>query len=42
MGGRAVKQAEPVAEGVAHAVRLLPVLTSRRHIDLQRVCSSMA
>ncbi|MFD0275121.1 putative leader peptide [Kitasatospora sp. NPDC127111] len=27
---------------MARAVRLLPVLTSRRHIDLQRVCSSMA
>ncbi|GAA1078329.1 hypothetical protein [Kitasatospora arboriphila] len=35
-------QTEPVTGGVAHAVRLLPVLTSRRHIDLLRVCSSLA
>ncbi|MFG2821554.1 putative leader peptide [Kitasatospora sp. NPDC048365] len=27
---------------MACAVRTLPMLTSRRHIDLQRVCSSMA
>ncbi|MFD9123873.1 hypothetical protein [Kitasatospora sp. NPDC059571] len=37
-----MRQPEPVIEGAAHAVRLLPVLTSRRHIDLLRVCSSMA
>ncbi|GHF37965.1 hypothetical protein GCM10018790_14570 [Kitasatospora xanthocidica] len=42
VGGRAVKRAERAADGAAHAVRLLPVLTCRRHIDLQRVCSSMA
>ncbi|GAA0666349.1 hypothetical protein GCM10010193_17380 [Kitasatospora atroaurantiaca] len=42
VGGRAVRRAEPVIDGVAHAVRLLPMLTCRRHIDLQRVCSSMA
>ncbi|MCU7826931.1 hypothetical protein [Kitasatospora sp. DSM 101779] len=33
---------EPVAGGVSHAVPPLPVLTSRRHIDLLRVCSSLA
>ncbi|OKI16413.1 hypothetical protein A6A07_10295 [Streptomyces sp. CB03911] len=42
VGGRTVRHVEPVIDGVAHAVRLLPMLTCRRHIDLQRVCSSMA
>ncbi|MCG6494436.1 hypothetical protein [Kitasatospora sp. A2-31] len=37
-----MRNAEPVAQGAAHAVRLLPVLTCRRHIDLLRVSSSMA
>ncbi|WP_406210363.1 hypothetical protein OH807_40535 [Kitasatospora sp. NBC_01560] len=37
-----MRHAEPVIDGVAHAVRLRPVLTCRRHIDLQRVCSSLA
>ncbi|MFJ3794199.1 hypothetical protein [Kitasatospora sp. NPDC090091] len=37
-----MRNAEPVALGAAHAVRLLPVLTCRRHIDLLRVSSSMA
>ncbi len=33
---------EQVTGCVARTVRLLPVLTSRRHIDLLRVCSSLA
>ncbi|MEV4560376.1 hypothetical protein AB0K51_25730 [Kitasatospora sp. NPDC049285] len=37
-----MRHTERFVEGVAHAVRLLPVLTCRLHIDLLRVCSSMA
>ncbi|MEU6223306.1 MULTISPECIES: putative leader peptide [unclassified Streptomyces] len=33
---------ESKAPRVAHPPRPTPLLTSRRHIDLQRVCSSIS
>ncbi|MFY7570965.1 putative leader peptide [Streptomyces sp. WI04-05B] len=33
---------ESNAIGVVHAPRPTPLLTSRRHIDLQRVCSAIS
>ncbi|MEV6206179.1 putative leader peptide [Kitasatospora sp. NPDC051914] len=36
-----MRQTGPVTASAAQAVRLLPMLTSRRHIDLLRVCSSL-